>query len=259
MDRRRSISNRFLTLCFLAGSMVPFGDALTVRAADRPEPTFLESGDNDLIRFQKGDVPGVLGAVEPVPTNRKRLEGASQLLAPEVSRYSAKPEPAAEAEIVADAAVPLETPEELSEQESDERIIEPAISGLTGIAPPAPAPAAAPKRAQRMSSKVAPPAAAPVPAARPLAEEIDARLVTVCLNNPGDASGAKAFDIRRDGPPRYFADIGATSCARFEPTRHTVYFWKSNDLGALSLVLSSKLDLNDADGTQVTMDWLRDR
>ena len=83
--------------------------------------------------------------------------------------------------------------------------------------------------------------------------------MTVCLNNPDDASGAKGFDIRRDGPPRYVADVGATACARFEPTRHTIYLWKTNDLGALSLILSSRLDLIEADGTQVSLDWLRDR
>lgn len=93
----------------------------------------------------------------------------------------------------------------------------------------------------------------------PSAEIIDARLVTVCLHNPKDADGPKAFDIQKREPPRFAANAGAKICARFEPTRHTLYLWKTGTDGALLLVLSSPLDLSDIDGTQVSLDWLRDR
>ncbi|MBD1545411.1 hypothetical protein [Roseibium aggregatum] len=105
--------------------------------------------------------------------------------------------------------------------------------------------------------------AAAVPRSRaartPSGERIDTRLVTVCLANPANAHGTKAFDIQRTDPPRFVAKIGTRTCARFEPTRHTLYLWKAGIDGKLSLILSSPLDLNDADGTQVSLDWLQDR
>ncbi len=89
-------------------------------------------------------------------------------------------------------------------------------------------------------------------------DDIDLRLVTICLSNPGDAQGAKGFDIRRESLPRYVAEIGKMACARFEPTRQMLYFWKADETGDLRLTLSSRLDLNDSDGTLVTLDWMRD-
>ncbi|WP_346911505.1 hypothetical protein [uncultured Roseibium sp.] len=93
----------------------------------------------------------------------------------------------------------------------------------------------------------------------PAGETVDTRLVTVCLTNPANAQGSKAFDIQKTDPPRFVARTGARACARFEPTRHTLYLWKARKDGKLSLILSSPLDLNDTDGTQVSLDWLQDR
>jgi hypothetical protein len=93
----------------------------------------------------------------------------------------------------------------------------------------------------------------------PEGETVDTRLVTVCLTNPANAQGSKAFDIQRTDPPRFVARTGSRTCARFEPTRHTLYLWKAGADGKLSLILSSPLDLNDADGTQVSIDWQQDR
>jgi hypothetical protein len=216
----------------------------TALAADFPAPTFLESGDNDLIRFQKGEVaaqefippPSLQKTVPPVAkrtsaVRRQPLE--SNAPAPQDQLMSGSSE----------ATTSFVAPP-LFDSASDQADTE------TDAAPQAPAAA--------LSAEV-PAAPEPEVASSGLDEAIDARLVTVCLNNPAEATGAKAFDIRRDTPPRFIADVGATSCARFEPTRHTLYLWKTNEIGALSLILSSRLNLNDSDGTQVTLDWLKDR
>jgi hypothetical protein len=252
-----------MALGLLAGGFASFGTAHSALAADQPQPTFLESGDNDLIRFQKGDVPLIESINQPLNKTKNQVENIRPAIAARKERRVAA-EPMAEAEVAAEAITQDEQPVELRDQKSADRLL---THSLTGIAPSADlAPSGRARSSLEiapMAGKIVPPAPATIPASAPslspLDDEIDARLVTVCLNNPDDASGAKAFDIRREGSPRYIADIGATSCARFEPTRHTLYFWKSNDLGALSLILSSRLDLNDADGTQVTLDWLRDK
>ena len=104
---------------------------------------------------------------------------------------------------------------------------------------------------------------APTPRSRaanpPSGGRIDTRLVTVCLTNPAGAAGPKAFDIQKSDPPRFVANTGERTCARFEPTRHTLYLWKAGKDGKLFLVLSSPLDLNDTDGTQVSLYWLQER
>ncbi|MEE4015174.1 hypothetical protein V1T76_24120 [Roseibium sp. FZY0029] len=253
----------------LIGGLLLSCATVTVLASGLPEPTFLESGSNDLIRFQKGEVPApesapVVAAEPAQPLERREPE--HRLMDGEEAAVEASPPPA-----------PAPSNNAFEEAAGFDGVSEPAIGQ---IAPQRQrvAPAAGPKQesqkqeatgadTQGLSSAVEKSAAgrAPAPAPAPLEETADAddaisaRLVTVCLTNPDDASGAKGFDIRRDGPPRYVADVGATACARFEPTRHTIYLWKTNDLGALSLILSSRLDLVQADGTQVSLDWLRDR
>lgn len=217
----------------LTGGLAP----LTSYAADRTQPTFLESGSNDLIRFQRGSAPDdEPAAEEPAP-----------LSAP-------SPAPAAEKPVAKKMRSLIIEPRSLPAESMPAPAAGVAVqSAPKTMAPPVPqadvaeAEASVPDTAGLSENE------------RPIDAEIDARLVTVCLNNPPDAAGTKAFDIRRDGPPRYVADIGGTACARFEPTRHTLYFWKAADAGQLSLILSSRLDLNGADGTQVSLDWLRDR
>lgn len=287
MNRRPSTMSQTLTHCLLVAGIASIGLILPAGAADRPQPTFLESGDNDLIRFQKGDVPIIPGIGKPLKEVKKRAEPATQPVSEGRARLITAPEPAAEMESDADEEIVAEA----VAQEVTAPTPKPALtdqlfssgvqaysssvetsesrdqrSGIVARRAPerlehSSVPLGGQPQQQGLAAKiVAPaPAAAPLLSQEPLDDEVDARLVTVCLNNPVEASGAKAFDIRREGPPRYLADVGSTACARFEPTRHTVYFWKSNDLGALSLVLSSRLDLNNSDGTQVTMDWLRDR
>ncbi|MES0881055.1 hypothetical protein [Roseibium sp. SCP14] len=216
----------------------------TTLAADFPAPTFLESGDNDLIRFQKGEV--VDQEIIPPPSLQKmappvaKRMSAARRQSPETEAPAPQDQPLSESseEVTSSLSAPLM--DSASDQVGEE----------SDMAPQAPA---------AILSAEVPAVLKPEVASGGLDEAIDARLVTVCLNNPAQATGAKAFDIRRDSPPRYVADIGATSCARFEPTRHTLYLWKTNDIGALSLILSSRLDLNDSDGTQVTLDWLKDR
>ncbi|MCP4318764.1 MAG: hypothetical protein GY789_22910 [Hyphomicrobiales bacterium] len=91
-----------------------------------------------------------------------------------------------------------------------------------------------------------------------LEDAIEMRLVTVCLKNPADMHRTKAFDINRTGLPRFPVRPGGQVCAKLEPTRHTVYFWKSDAAGALLPTLSSRLDLNDADGTLINLTWVQE-
>ncbi|MEO1112770.1 MAG: hypothetical protein AAFY05_10575 [Pseudomonadota bacterium] len=277
-----------------------FVSACIAFAQDAPKPTFLESGDNDLIRFQMGGVPTApLGNARALSTP---VNEAVPVISPATAPEALKEEGAADRIAQAPAMRRTELAKRADGTPSKPvrtfAVVPPP--GLIGSpaaadkpAAPKPKPPAAPGRARQNSvdggsssalfDSTAPDVsglalssdreaesrvfanavrAAPQEVAEPqpvLSEEVNARLVTVCLNNPEGANGAKAFDIRREGPPRYVADIGGAACARFEPTRHTLYLWKTNDIGALSLIVSNRLDLNGEDGTQVTLDWLRDR
>ena len=257
----------------LFGGLLLSCATVAVLASGLPEPTFLESGSNDLIRFQKGEVPAPPIALEAAPAAAPEPAQPAEMGEPE-RRLMDSEEAAAEV-----ALPPAPAPAPSADTFSPTDRLSPELGPAIGrIAPQRQrvAPAAAPKHKlqeqetsgseiQGLSSAIEKPVSGRVQEPAPLEEAADAddaiaaRLVTVCLTNPEDASGAKGFDIRRDGPPRYVADVGATACARFEPTRHTIYLWKTNDLGALSLILSSRLDLVEADGTQVSLDWLRDR
>ncbi|MET1412401.1 hypothetical protein ABVF61_09055 [Roseibium sp. HPY-6] len=252
------------------------------------KPTFLESGDNDLIRFQMGDIPKASRSEQRALSDA--LDEAAPVISPEVAADALKeealagPAPNAPAQLTARSSSGKTTQtnsgtsfglarqplNRISPDSSDVQVLTPKNRRQRTMEL---------ERTGELSARFAPDAEAlspsnglsgsgfsatlpaPSEAAAPepdFSDTVSARLVTVCLNNPDDASGAKAFDIRRDSPPRYIADVGTSTCARFEPTRHTLYLWKTNDIGALSLILSNRLDLNDEDGTQVTLDWLRD-
>lgn len=284
-------STGFFSPGLLAGSLVVFVSACLAFAQDTPKPTFLESGDNDLIRFQMGGVPA-----EPVAGERAlsgRISEAVPVISPATAPEALKEEGVAEQESAALVQQRAELAKRADRASAEPvRTLAPAPPAGLSAAPkskPRPAPARTRQNSVEVGSSAAlfdsaapdvsglAPAsgreaesrafantvrAAPQEVAEPqpvLSDAVNARLVTICLNNPDDANGAKAFDIRREGPPRYVADIGASTCARFEPTRHTLYLWKTNDIGALSLIVSNRLDLNGEDGTQVTLDWLRDQ
>ncbi len=256
------------------GGLLPAWGVSSTLAADKPAPTFLESGSNDLIRFQRGEVPAANAGAEETeaeavpPAADKLLEDRAEADTAEdkkqekrrsplnsLGRLLFKPAPQDDASepMESFASEPAPAPAPVPQAETSGLSTKaPANEGFSDLEVAPAARVAVPRPPQALSvPKVSSPAS--------LDKDIDARLVTVCLTNPQEASGAKAFDIRRVGPPRYVADVGATACARFEPTRHTLYLWKTDGRGDLSLILSSRLDLNDADGTQVSVDWLRDR
>lgn len=263
----------------LIGGLLMSCATVAVLASGLPEPTFLESGSNDLIRFQKGEVPAPPVPLEAAPSAAPEPVEPAEMHTPEHRLMESEgaaaeiaPPPPARPQPPALAPAPSDAPSWTDRMSPElDRVIDRTAPQRERVAP-----AAAPKQnsqkreatgadSQGLNSAIEKSAArraqepAPLEEAADADDAISARLVTVCLTNPDDASGAKGFDIRRDGPPRYVADVGATACARFEPTRHTIYLWKTNDLGALSLILSSRLDLVEADGTQVSLDWLRDR
>lgn len=297
MSEQGSQSTGYFSPALLAGSLVVFVSACIALAQDARKPTFLESGDNDLIRFQMGGIPVDTLAGARAPSGK--INGAAPAISPAASPTAMTEQTRFEARLKATADDPNEAVAETQvSRKNAVRTFGLAAGNNGGIAQgapqlpnaqavPQPRPAPASERTRQSSvasepsaaridhafqdaSGLAPdngdqeevaPYAQPIPAAPApvLSEEVNARLVTICLNNPQDANGAKAFDIRREGPPRYVADIGTSACARFEPTRHTLYLWKTNDIGALSLIVSNRLDLNGEDGTQVTLDWLRDQ
>ncbi|WP_306144953.1 hypothetical protein [Roseibium sp. MMSF_3412] len=298
MSDQGSQSTGYFSPAFLAGSLVVFVSACIALAQEAPKPTFLESGDNDLIRFQMGGVPTApLGEARALATTvSEAVPVISPATAPEALKEEAADEQMAKAPATRRTELAKRAEETPSKPIRTFAVAPPAgILGAPEAAdqPTVPQPKPAPERARQNSvaaqtssalfdsatpdvSGLAPSSdleaasrayantvrAAPQKGAEPqpvLSEEVNARLVTICLNNPEEANGAKAFDIRREGPPRYVADIGSSACARFEPTRHTLYLWKTNDIGALSLIVSNRLDLNGEDGTQVTLDWLRDQ
>ncbi|QFT67954.1 hypothetical protein FIU93_14295 [Labrenzia sp. THAF35] len=271
--QRRSAKSLFI------GGLLMSCATVAVLASSLPEPTFLESGSNDLIRFQKGEVPAPPVTLEAAPSAAPEPVEPAEMHAPEHRLMDSEgaaaeiaPPPSARPQPPALAPAPSDAPSWTDRMSPElDRAIDRTAPQRERVAP-----AAAPKQnsqkreatgadTQGLNSAIEKSAArraqepAPLEEAADADDAISARLVTVCLTNPDNASGAKGFDIRRDGPPRYVADVGATACARFEPTRHTIYLWKTNDLGALSLILSSRLDLVEADGTQVSLDWLRDR
>ena len=89
--------------------------------------------------------------------------------------------------------------------------------------------------------------------------DLAARQVLVCLQNGASGSGRKAFDFRQTQRPQFVASPGTRVCALLEPTLHTIYLWKAEGKGKLLATLSLPLDLNEADGTLVVLDWKKDR
>ncbi|WP_422036985.1 hypothetical protein [Roseibium sp.] len=303
MSERGFQSTGFFSPGLLAGSLVVFVSACLAFAQDAPKPTFLESGDNDLIRFQMGGVPtGPVAGARALSGSVNSVSEAVPVISPATAPEALKEEGVAEMESAALVQRRAELAKRADRASAEPvRTLVPAPPTRLSAAPveagqpaaPKSKPRPAPARTRQNSVEVGSSAtlfdsaapdgsglapasdreaesrafantvrAAPQEVAEPqpvLSDAVNARLVTICLNNPDDANGAKAFDIRREGPPRYVADVGASTCARFEPTRHTLYLWKTNDIGALSLIVSNRLDLNGEDGTQVTLDWLRDQ
>ncbi|MBS8262556.1 hypothetical protein DYI23_20190 [Roseibium polysiphoniae] len=218
-------------------------------AGDGPGPTYLESGSNDLIQFQKGGVPtpeitalaqSSAARKAKQMTNAARVQKSPNLKSLGIAR-SDKPMPG--------AGLLQSAPPELPEASSDAAVASSAAPQAEMVQK---------KQRARGGVRSLPPAASPEAPQPPLEEDIDLRLVTICLTNPEHAQGPKGFDIRRDGLPRYVAEVGEMACARFEPTRQMLYFWKADGSGELTPTLSSRLDLNDSDGTLVTLEWLRD-
>ncbi|WP_153770678.1 hypothetical protein [Labrenzia sp. CE80] len=218
-------------------------------AVDGPAPTYLESGSNDLIRFQKGGVPtpeitararsSATRKAKPMATATRvykslgsKSRGISRSDSPRPGAGLLLSPPSALPTVSSDTAPPSSAAPQTKEVMQEQRA--------------------------RVGSRSLPPASSPEVQPAPLEEDIDLRLVTICLTNPAQAQGAKGFDIRRDGLPRYVAEVGEMACARFEPTRQMLYFWKADSSGDLIPTLSSRLDLNDSDGTLVTLDWVRD-
>lgn len=239
-DNDRTMLNRWknlrqvLVLGVAAGALTGGFAPTAVHASDKSRPTFLESGSNDLIRFQRGEAAADEAAGEAAPL-------------PEPAPAAGKP-----------VAKKMRSVIRAQRQTPADTMTAPAAGVAVQSAPRAIAPPMPQADASEMEASV-PDTAPSMAEESPIDAAIDARLVTVCLNNPQYAAGAKAFDIRRNDPPRYIAEVGGSACARFEPTRHTLYFWKAAETGPLSLILSSRLDLNGADGTQVSLDWLKDR
>lgn len=56
---------------------------VAVLASGLPEPTFLESGSNDLIRFQKGEVPAPPVTLEAAPSAAPEPVEPAEMRAPE--------------------------------------------------------------------------------------------------------------------------------------------------------------------------------
>lgn len=209
-------------LSFTCSALLVF-TAMPASADSQALPTILQSGSNDIIRLQRGIVPGAETRIAPLsPSNflgsGTRKSGAKK----RSTRASRRASPSNVGGGV-------------------------QVHKLRGAPQNFPTP---PQGGQA--------APATTPPILKLDERVAERLVTICLSNPGKNSGPKAFDVQRSDEPRYVAQPGEQICAKFEPTRQTVYFWKTNDLGKLSLTLSNRLDLSDSEGTQITLNWEQD-
>ncbi len=233
MPHQQTIAPLFIWTCLaVASAAVSFAITGPVLAAEKPAPSFLQSGSNDLIRFQKGGVPTPEISQRAQSSTADKAKPMKRVMAPARTTATAAPSATAPA---ADS-----------------------LSTVAPVQPPAPKEMAAPSPSAKIGVSRLQPEALVEAKPEKLDDDIDIRLVTICLSNPETAQGAKGFDIRRNGLPRYVAEVGETTCARFEPTRQMLFFWKAKEDGELALTLSSRLDLNDSDGTMVTLDWLRD-
>lgn len=202
-------------------------------AQNQPLPTVLESGSSDVISVQRGQIPEVSTPIAPLSPSRA-LKNSSSTNFSAAKRSVGKP--ASVGKAVSGTRVKSRTRQAPATPGVASRIGPMSLGG--GGA------------SLGSNSIVAP---APV-----LDGGIAGRLVTVCLNNSASNSGTKAFDVQRRDVPRFVAASGKTTCAKFEPTRQTIYFWKTNAQGMLALTLSNRLDLRDSEGTQIMLNWEQD-
>lgn len=261
MERFRPIAPAALAgLCILTASAVLYGT--TVHAQTQRSTTVLQSGGNDIVRLQKGGAPDPSVQIAPsqpqaaAPAAKKR----HRTTAPKIGNLKTGrrvPQALQNRGVRAAPQNAQPTAGSFSGQTTNRFAVPQGQSvGGAGAKAPAIAPAAPPEATRTPSP---PPAAEAAVTAQPppIDAETAARLVTICLINEAASSGAKAFDIRRDAPPRYVAQPGEQICARFEPTRQTLFLWKADDRGNLALTLSNRLDLSGAAGTQVTLNWIQ--
>jgi len=82
------------------------------------------------------------------------------------------------------------------------------------------------------------------------------RLVDVCLRNRATNKWQKGFDNRRDQSPRYTVDPGESVCALFEPANQSLYLWSNTSTHRRRLVLVAPVNLRNARGSIVLLDWI---
>ena len=186
---------------------------VAVLASGLPEPTFLESGSNDLIRFQKGEVPAPPVTLEAAPSAAPEPVEPAEMRAPEHRLMDSEgaaaeiaPPPSARPQPPALAPAPADAPSWTDRMDLE---LDPVI-GRTAPQRERVAPAAAPKQnwqkreatgadAQGLNSAIEKSAArraqepAPLEEAADADDAISARLVTVCLTNRTTPAAPRAL------------------------------------------------------------------
>lgn len=230
--------SRLMSTCTVAGSVMVVLMAGTASAQSQPPPTFLESGSSDVISVQRGQVPTATTPIAPLSPSRALNRSSS-------TNFSAGTRSVGKA-AKQSVGKPAKAVSSTRVQSRSRKA--PATPGV--------APSIGPMSLGGSSASIGSNSvAAPAPV---LDSAIAGRLVTVCLNNSASNSGAKAFDVQRRNVPRFVATSGKTTCAQFEPTRQTIYLWKTDAQGKLALTLSNRLDLRNSEGTQIMLNWQQD-
>jgi hypothetical protein len=85
---------------------------------------------------------------------------------------------------------------------------------------------------------------------------IPARLVDVCLRNRATNKWQKGFDNRRDQSPPYTVNPGESICVPFEPASQSIYLWSNTSAHVYRLVLVAPMNLRNARGSFVLLDWV---
>lgn len=238
-------------ILFMAGASLAQNQSL---------PTVMESGSNDVISLQRGQIPDAATPIAPQSPSKALRRRSS-------ATFSAEHPSAGQRAHIGKATSPTRMKRKMAKPSAKPDIasrIAPMSSGggasiqNNAIAPPAASLVPPPVPESLSESPLASPVGSAL-APRPVLDNgISERLVTVCLSNAATNSGTKAFDVQRRDSPRFVVGSGKTTCAKFEPTRQTIYFWKTNTLGKLALTLSNRLDLRDSEGTQIMLNWEQD-